>query len=290
MRILILGGDGMMGHQLLAVLKERHDVKVTLRQPLQSYASFGIFDEANAFDNIDVRSLERLTEVMASFRPDAVVNCVGIVKQRATSKDAIPSLEINALLPHRLAVLCRMAGARLIHMSTDCVFSGRGGTYAENHPSDAEDLYGRSKYLGEVSESHCLTLRTSIIGHELSRKTSLLEWVLAQKGTVKGFRRAIFSGFTTLELSRIIERLLVSFPAASGLYQVSSDPIDKYALVQLIKTHLHPGIEVVPDDALVIDRSLDSSRFRADFGYTPPAWPEMIKELSSLQHAHAARN
>lgn len=288
MRILILGGDGMMGHQLLAVLKERHDVKVTLRQPLQSYAPFGIFDDGNSFDNIDVRSLERLTEVMAGFRPDAVVNCVGIVKQRAIAKDAIPSLEINSLLPHRLAVLCRMAGARLVHMSTDCVFSGRTGNYLEDHPSDAEDLYGRSKYLGEVAESHCLTLRTSIIGHELSRKTSLLEWVLAQKGTVKGFRRAIFSGFTTIELSRIIERLLVSFPDASGLYQVSSDAIDKYALVQLIKEHLHPFINVVADDAMVIDRSLDSRRFRSDFSYTPPAWPQMIKELADLPRSAVA--
>jgi dTDP-4-dehydrorhamnose reductase len=290
MRILILGGDGMMGHQLLAVLQPRHEVRVTLRQPLQSYSSFGMFNQDNAFDNIDVRSLERLTEVMAAFRPDAVVNCVGIVKQRAISKDAIPSLEINSLLPHRLAVLCRMAGARLIHMSTDCVFSGRAGNYREDHPSDAEDLYGRSKYLGEVSDSHCLTLRTSIIGHELSRRTSLLEWVLAQKGTVKGFRRAIFSGFTTIELSRVIERLLVSFPAASGLYQVSSNPIDKFALVQLIKEHLHPAIDVVPDDAMVIDRSLDSRRFRSDFSYTPPSWPEMIAELAGVPASASARN
>ncbi len=280
----------MMGHRLLTVLKERHVVKVTLRQPLENYAPFGMFDNGNAFDNIDVRSMERLTEVMASFRPEAVVNCVGIVKQRAISKDAIPSLEINSLLPHRLAVLCRIAGARLVHMSTDCVFTGRGGNYTELDSSDAEDLYGRSKYLGEVSESHCLTLRTSIIGHELSRKTSLLEWVLAQKHTVKGFRRAVFSGFTTLELSRVIERLLVSFPDASGLYQVSSDPINKYALVQLIKEHLHPSIDVVPDDTLVIDRSLDSSRFRKDFSYVPPSWPQMIKELVDLPRVTAGRS
>lgn len=283
MRILVLGGDGMLGHQLLKQLSSRHTMAATLRQDKSSYEAYGLFSDENSFFGIDVRNIDRVTEVMAQFQPDAVVNCVGIIKQRPSAKQSILSLEINALLPHRLAVLCRLAGARLVHMSTDCVFSGTSGNYQETDVSDAEDLYGRSKFLGEVDDEGCITLRTSIIGHELSRKSSLLEWVLAQEGTVKGYQKAIFSGFTTIEMSRIIERVLLSKVEAQGMFQVSSQPIDKHALLLLIKQHLHPSIEVVADTSVQIDRSLDSSRFRKLFEYTPPSWPEMIAELATAR-------
>lgn len=279
MRILILGGDGMLGHQLLKHLQPRHEVRVTLRQDLAAYAYAGLFDRQNGIDGIDVRSMERLVEVLADFRPEAVINAVGIVKQRADAKESIPSLEINALLPHRLALLCKGVGARLVHLSTDCIFSGRKGNYLESDLSDAEDLYGKTKYLGEVREPHCLTLRTSIIGRELSRHTSLLDWFLSQKGRVKGFTKAIYTGFTTLEMSRIIEMMLTKHPLASGVYQVSSEPIDKYELLLLFKEKLGVDIEIVPDNEFCCDRSLDSSRFRSEFDYTPPSWPEMIQEL-----------
>ncbi|MDP2732318.1 MAG: SDR family oxidoreductase [Hoeflea sp.] len=281
MRILVLGGDGMLGHQILKQLSPRHDVAVTLRQDASTYDAFGLFSEANSFFGIDVRNIDRVGEVMAQFQPDAVVNCIGIIKQRPSAKQSILSLEVNALLPHRLAVLCRIAGARLVHMSTDCVFSGAKGNYLETDVSDAEDLYGRSKFLGEVDEPGCITLRTSIIGHELSRKSSLLEWTLAQKGTVKGYQKAIFSGFTTIEMARIIERVLLTHTDAHGMFQVSADPIDKHALLLLIKQQLHPDIDVVADTAVEIDRSLNSSRFRAEFDYTPPSWPSMIAELAT---------
>ncbi len=279
MRILILGGDGMLGHQLLKHLKIRHEVKVTLRQDLSLYSSFGLFNMENSYDSTDIRFFERLMEVLADFRPEAVINAVGIVKQRPTAKESIPSLEINSLLPHRLAVQCKAMGARLIHLSTDCIFSGRKGNYQESDPSDAEDLYGKTKYLGELHESHCLTLRTSIIGRELSRHTSLFDWFLAQHSTVKGFTKAIYTGFTTIEMARIIERMLLEFPEAHGVYQVSSDPINKYELLLLIKEKLGLDIEIIPDDVFCCDRSLDSSRFRSDFNYTPPSWPAMIEEL-----------
>ena len=279
MRILILGGDGMLGHQLLKYLRLRHNVKVTLRQSLTAYGQYGLFDIENSFSGIDVRSLERLIEVMADFRPEAVINAVGIVKQRPDAKEIIPSLEINALLPHRLAVLCKGIGARLIHLSTDCIFSGGKGNYLESDPSDAEDLYGKTKYLGEVHEANNLTLRTSIIGRELSRHTSLLDWFLAQTDTVKGFTNAIYTGFTTIEMSRIIEKMLLEYPSASGVYQVSSDPISKYELLLLVREKLRHDIEIIPDDFFCCDRSLDSSRFRAEFNYAPPTWPAMIEEL-----------
>lgn len=280
MRILILGGDGMLGHQLFKHLRPRHDVRVTLHQPLPAYGPYGLFSAENSYSGLDIIQLERLMEVLADFHPDVVVNGIGIIKQRAASRESIPSLEINALFPHRLAILCRMIGARLIHISTDCVFSGKKGNYSEEDIPDAEDLYGRSKYLGEVNDSHCLTFRTSMIGRELSRKQSLLEWFLAQKDTIKGFRGAIFTGFTTLELSRIIERMIVDYPSAAGLYHVSSEPISKYDLLMLVKKKLNLGIEIVPDNSYQCDRSLDSSRFRREFHYKPPAWEDMVEELS----------
>lgn len=280
MRILILGGDGMLGHRLLDSWAARHEVRVTLRQDFPAYREFGMFSTQNAYAGVDVRAADCLTEVMADFRPDAVVNAAGIVKQRADASAAVPSLEINALLPHRLAILCRAIGARLIHMSTDCVFSGRKGNYTESDPSDAEDLYGRTKYLGEVHAANCITLRTSIIGTELARRTGLVEWFLAQRGSIHGYRKAIFSGFTTTELSRIIELLLTRFPAAAGLYHVSSDPISKFDLLALLEQRLGRGVEIVPDDAFRCDRSLDSTRFRAEFRYRPPGWPAMMDELA----------
>ena len=281
MRILILGGDGMLGHQLFTYLKTRHEVRVTLRQDLAAYHTYGLFNSDNAYPGIDVRSLERLVEVLADFRPEVVVNCVGIVKQRPTAKESIPSIELNSLLPHRLSILCKGIGARLVHMSTDCVFSGRKGNYQEGDPSDAEDLYGKTKFLGEVHDSNCLTIRTSIIGRELSRKRSLLGWFLAQKGPVKGFRNAIFTGFTTLEMSRIIEKMLVKHPEASGVYQVSSNPINKYDLLMLFRDKLGHFIEILPDETFCCDRSLDSTRFRKEFSYTPPTWEMMIEELKN---------
>ncbi|MDQ3911555.1 MAG: SDR family oxidoreductase, partial [Actinomycetota bacterium] len=223
MRILILGGDGMLGHRLLMHLQDRHETKVTLRRELAAYERYGLFTLENSYWGVEAKDTERLLEVMGDFRPEAVVNAVGIVKQRGAAKEAIPSLEINALLPHRLALLCRAAGARLIHLSTDCVFSGRKGNYTEDDIPDAEDLYGRTKLLGEVTDAGCITLRTSIIGLELSRRTGLIEWFLAQRGEIRGFTKAIYTGLTTAEMSRVIERVLVEHPHLSGVWQVASE-------------------------------------------------------------------
>lgn len=280
MRILILGGNGMLGHQLLKSFSLRHDTRVTLRHDLESYRKYNLFNGSNAYTGIDVRSLDGLAQVMADFKPEAVINAIGIVKQLPTAYEPIPSLEINSLLPHRLAVLCQAVGARLVHMSTDCVFSGKKGNYREDDASDAEDLYGRSKLLGEVHARHCLTLRTSIIGRELSRRTGLLEWFLAQNRTAKGYKNALYSGFTTLEMCRIIETVLIKHPQAAGVYHVSSDPVSKYDLLLLFREKLGHYIEILPDETFRCDRSLDSTRFRIEFDYTPPTWEAMIEELA----------
>ena len=279
MRILILGGDGMLGHQLLRHLAMKHDARVTLRQPLAAYAEFSMFQTGNSYPEIDVRDREPLCKTLDDFRPEAVINAVGIIKQQPIAADNIANIEINALLPHRLALICKETGAKLVHFSTDCVFSGKTGNYRETDPSDPEDLYGKSKFLGEVSERHCITLRTSIIGRELVRKKSLLEWFMAQRGTVHGYRQVIYSGFTTQEMGRIIEKILLEQPSASGIYHVSSAPISKYELLCLIKKRLRLDIEIVPDDEIRCNRSLDSTRFRREFNYVPPTWDAMIDEL-----------
>jgi dTDP-4-dehydrorhamnose reductase len=280
MRILILGGDGMLGHELVRQWRPKHEVRATLRLPMADYAGYGLFDDGNSFAGIDARAFDSVARVIDEYRPEAVVNTIGVVKQRDAAKQAVPSIEINSLFPHRLAAACRESGARLLHMSTDCVFSGRRGMYGEADVTDAADLYDRSKLLGEVSEAPAITLRTSMIGRELSRKTSLLEWFLAQRGPVKGYRNAIFSGFTTQEMARILEMLITRFPQASGLYHVSSSPISKYDLLQLIRDKLGLSTEILADDSFRCDRSLDSTRFREAFGYSPPTWDAMIEELA----------
>lgn len=288
MRILILGGDGMLGHQLFKLLRGRHDVKVTLRREFPAYAGCALFSPQNALAGVDVRMPDRLLTVLSEFHADAVVNAVGIVKQRPDGLDVIPNLEINALLPHRLALVCRAIGARLIHISTDCVFSGKRGQYREDDTPDPVDIYGHSKLLGEVTQSGVITLRTSIIGRSLYRNASLIDWFLRQQGRIGGYRNAIFSGFTTKEVSRTIATLLEQHPDASGLYHLSSNAISKYDLLVGLRDRLGSATDIVADDSLRIDRSLDSTRFRREFDYTPPAWDRMLDELAHDIQANAA--
>lgn len=270
----------MLGHQLFCELRRRHEVRVTLRQDRNTSRAYSIFSPSETYERVDMHSTDRLLDVVADFRPVVIINAVGIIKQRPMGAQSIPSLEINALLPHRLALLARSLNARLLHFSTDCVFSGRRGGYSEDDIPDPSDLYGRSKLLGELDGTGCLTLRTSVIGHELERRTSLVEWLLSQSGPVHGFRQAVFSGFTTIEMARIVETLIVKFPDAHGIWHVSSEPIDKFSLLNLIKKHYGLTTEIIPDDEFRCDRSLDSTRFREHFGYQPPSWDSMIAEMS----------
>jgi dTDP-4-dehydrorhamnose reductase len=281
MRILVVGGDGMLGHALLRAWRERHEVWATLRKDADAFPEPDLFPLSRCLPGVDVRNLDAVTAAIAAARPDAVVNAAGIVKQRPSAKDAIQSLEVNALFPHRLANLCAAAHCRLLHLSTDCVFSGRRGRYSELDPPDAEDLYGRSKVLGEVHDPHCLTLRTSMIGLELSRKSSLVEWFLAQRGIVRGFRRAIFTGFTTAELARAIEHLLVNDPRLSGVWHLAAEPISKLELLSGLRERL-PWLstEIVADDEFSCDRSLDGRALRARSAYRSPPWSAMLDELA----------
>lgn len=279
-RVLVLGASGMLGNAVLRVFAQSPEfLAFGSVRSASSMKSLPQEVKANIISGVDVENIDSLAKVFASVHPDIVINCVGLVKQLAEADDALLAIPINALLPHRLARLCEVANARLVHMSTDCVFSGAKGMYTEADASDAKDLYGRSKYLGEVDYPHAITLRTSIIGHELEGARSLVGWFLAQEGRVKGFRRAIFSGLPTVEIARLIRDHVISNPQLRGVYHVSADPINKFDLLALVAKVYGKDIEIQPDEQLAIDRSLDSTRFRQASGFQPKSWPELVQAM-----------
>lgn len=266
MRILILGAGGMLGHELLSSLLSRHDVIGALRRPREG-------------EGVDAQRFETVERALSKTKPEAVVNAIGIVKQNIETGQEEYVYKINAEFPHKLAAFCGRAGIRVLHISTDCVFSGDRGMYRETDQPDATDLYGKSKLAGELARNGCITLRTSMIGLEVSRRKSLVEWFLQQEGPTNGYRRAVFSGPTSMELARVIERVLVDYPDKSGLYHVSGEPIDKYSLLSGLRDRLGLSIEIRPDDSFECNRSLDSTRFRSEFDYKPPSWNDMLDEL-----------
>lgn len=280
-RILILGGTGMLGHTLFKQLGKDSNLNVfaTVRSVKGLSAWFNKDEIENMVSDVDAGDLDSMIRAVAEIQPSVVINCIGLIKQLAISNDPLHAIPINSLLPHRLANLCQAANARMIHISTDCVFNGSKGNYSENDPSDATDLYGRSKFLGEVAYPNCITIRTSIIGHELKSKTSLVDWFLSQTGQVRGFTRALFSGFPTIEIARIVKEFVIPNPDLTGLYQVSANPISKYDLLCLIAKYYEKNIAVDPHADFVIDRVLDSSRFREATGYEPPSWDELVSEM-----------
>jgi len=281
LRLLILGGSGMLGHQLWRGLHAQHDTWVTLRRPVPDFAVHNLFDETKAIQFDDITDDTALERALGQAKPEAVINCVGLIKQRDEASDEALTLRVNAEFPHRLAKRCGEAGARLIHFSTDCIFAGTKGNYTESDPSDAADLYGQSKHQGEVADAHSVTLRTSVIGHELGTNLALLDWFLSQRGqAISGFTKAIYSGFTTLEMARIVDRILTQHPALSGVWHVASEPISKFALLQLCREKLGWEGVIEPNDEFVCDRSLNADRFNQATGYTPPSWEAMISELA----------
>jgi len=287
----------MLGHKLCQAASDQLETAATVRETELMAATIGLPKQVRLIGGVEVTDLASVERAVTSTRPDVVVNCIGIVKQSPLAQDPVPSITVNALFPHQLARLCRESGSRLIHLSTDCVFSGRKGHYVESDISDAEDLYGRSKFLGEVGESHCITLRTSMIGRELHGANGLVEWFLSQKGKdVRGFRRSIFSGFTTTALSRVILDVVVPRPELTGVWHVAADPISKHDLLCLVNDVYDLGVAIEPDESVVCDRSLNGTRFAARTGFVSPAWGAMIEEMAQdptpyehLRRLHARR-
>lgn len=281
MKILVLGVAGMLGHAVYKSFFENElfDVWGTLR----SEGSLFHFSESmrqQLIPNVNILNQDDLISVFAKVQPTIVINCIGLIKQLARANDPLEVLPINSLFPHRLAKICALSKSRLIHISTDCVFSGRKGGYVESDLSDAEDLYGKSKFIGEIIDvPHAVTLRTSIIGHELNSNYALVDWFLSQNNRVKGYVNAIYSGLPTIELSRVIQEFVIPNQKLSGLYHVASKPISKFNLLNLIADVYKKQIIIEPEDKVMINRSLCSEKFDKESGYNAPEWSTLIDKM-----------
>lgn len=272
----------MLGHKLVQVWKDKFDVWTTLRDKATAYKNFSIFEAGKTFDHFEAENYGKAGKIIKELNPDVVINAVGIIKQHPNSNDVIKTLKINSIFPQQLSEITNEINARLICVSTDCVFSGEKGNYNEEDVPDADDLYGKSKNLGEVKSGNCLTIRTSIIGREIKTCHSLVEWFLSNNGKkIKGYKNAVFSGFPTIILADILADLIVNHKDLNGLYHISSEPVDKFELLELLKKEYRIQIEIEPSDEVKIDRSLDSNKFRNATGFNPLSWGEMIKIMAN---------
>lgn len=284
-KILVLGATGMLGHKIFQRLHPAFPGTIaTMRTPADSAAlqRIELLQGADVWNGVDATDFDSLSDVLTQASPDFIVNCIGVIKQRAAATDSISNINLNSLLPHRLAALAAGWGGRVIHFSTDCVFSGSRGGYREEDESDARDLYGRSKFLGETQAPNALTLRTSIIGRELAQHRSLLDWFLGQRGkTIGGFQRVIYSGVTTNHLADLVADIIRNHPDLSGLYQVATRPISKYDLLYLLREAYSLEVEITPDETERSDRSMLGQKLYHAIGYTAPSWPELVHQLAT---------
>jgi dTDP-4-dehydrorhamnose reductase len=287
MRILVIGLSGMLGSAVFSLFSQARSFQPmgTIRQE-SDRRFFPAAWQGDIVSGIDILDPGSLAQIVEQANPDVIINCVGLIKQLATANDPLVILPVNSIYPHQLAAICEQRGARLVHISTDCVFNGHKGNYVESDLSDATDLYGKSKYIGELNDKpHAITLRTSIIGHELNSSTGLIEWFLSQSGAVKGFKRAIFSGLPTVELARVIKDYVISRPDLYGLYHVSAEPISKFDLLKLVAKIYGKEIEIFPESEFIIDRSLNSERFQSETGYQAPVWSDLVTKMKDSKLA-----
>ncbi|MEB2437949.1 dTDP-4-dehydrorhamnose reductase family protein [Citrobacter braakii] len=278
LKVMVLGVTGMLGYSLFANLKDYKNLNVigTARNLLGKEQYFNTLKE-NVALNVDATDIYSIDKVINSVNPDVVINCIGLIKQHEVSKQHVDAIKINALLPHQLADLCNKYNAKLIQFSTDCVFDGTMGLYRESHTPNSTDLYGKSKCLGEVNYGKHLTLRTSIIGHELNSSVSLIDWFLSQSTEVNGYSKAIFSGLPTCYIAKLLAEKIIVNDSLKGIYHLSAEPIDKYTLISLVSEIYGKSIKINKSEELIIDRTLDSARLREAIGFIPPSWYDLIK-------------
>lgn len=272
MKVLVLGAAGMLGHAVFGGLSAISGLTV-----------YGTVRAAGRepFFELDIRDSGGLQALLGQLKPDIVINCAGTVKQRQEASDLEQLVKVNALFPHQLALACSSVAARVIHFSTDCVFSGQEGGYTELDAPDAIDLYGRTKHWGELPHApHCLTLRTSVIGHQLTGSYGLLEWFLGQRGTVHGYSNAVFSGLTTREVAKVLADVVLRCPDLQGLYHLAGAPVSKLELLRMLRAAYATPVEIVPETQTAYDRSLDATSFLTATGYQPPPWQQMIEEMA----------
>lgn len=280
MKILVLGANGLIGSTIFKALYECSQFEVF--GTVRSNIDLSIFENDSRnkiFTGIDIKSDSYLIDILLRVRPSIIINCIGLTKHKKEGNDIISAVSINSLFPHKVFQFCQMINARLIHISSDCVFSGLRGNYLETDLPDASDLYGKSKALGEVVSGKALTLRTSTIGHEINTKHGLLEWFLDQTESCKGFKKAIFSGIPTISLAHIIKDYVIPNETLKGLYHVSAAPINKFDLLNLIAKVYNKKIDIKADESFQIDRSLNATKFNLATGYIPPDWDSLIRVM-----------
>ncbi|MFX3624579.1 MAG: dTDP-4-dehydrorhamnose reductase family protein [Ectobacillus sp.] len=270
MKVLILGGRGMAGHMITAYFQKKPE-----------YHVFYTSREANDPDGIylDVTNSKKLEELIDTLKPDIIINCVGILNDFATRNPKL-AFQINSLLPHQLAKLAERYQGKLIHISTDCVFSGEKGDYTEDDLPDGTSVYAQSKQLGEIMNDKHLTVRTSIIGPELKENgIGLFLWFMKQTGKIKGYEKVLWNGVTTLELAKALEAMIQHNVA--GLYHLGSrTKISKLTLLKLLQEiYEKTDVDIIPDSAIVLDRTIKSTR--TDFQYTVPSYRDMLLELKN---------
>lgn len=281
MRILILGGNGMIGHKIFQVISNKHlDTWVLFKKSFNDISFNEIFNKTNIIDNFDLSNFHKLSTLLNNLKPEVIINAVGITIRRGIDNIPSKSIQINSALPHFINEWVILNNKRLIHFSTDCVFSGDQGSYTENSIPDARDIYGKSKALGEVSSKNTLTLRGSMIGREIENKTELLEWVLSQRNKqLKAFSNVIYSGITTIRMAKLVLKIIEEFPQMHGIYNVSSECISKYDLIKLFVKEFNISIDIISDDSYISKKDLDSTKFYNELGIDKPNWNDLIIEL-----------
>lgn len=280
MKILVLGISGMLGHKIFLELQKNTNLKIfgMLRNAV-SYKKVFTKNFEHIIDGMNVENIQDIDEHIKLIQPDFIINCIGVIKQSNLMNEHSKIIQINSLFPHQLAKISTKHNSKLIHFSTDCVFSGNKGMYKESDLEDAKDMYGRSKLIGEIDYDNHLTLRTSMIGHELRTRSSLLEWFLDQKGSISGFSKAIFSGLPTVTIASVLEKIITNHKNLKGIYHLSADPINKYDLLHLVKRIYSLDIKIKIDQIFLINRSLNSSKFYKDTKIVIPAWEDLIKQM-----------
>jgi dTDP-4-dehydrorhamnose reductase len=275
----------MLGHRIVRHLGASREVVALLRAGGRPPRLARVLRGARVVETGRLDSTS-IGELLDRHEPQVVINAAGLIKQRPLSCDPVAMIEANALLPHRLAACCRERAIRLIHISSDCVFAGTRGHYREDDETDAQDLYGRTKALGEPAGEHCLTLRTSIIGPEIDSAFGLLEWFRTRAGqTAIGFRRVIFPGLPTIRIGMLIGTIIDRFPGLSGLYHVGADPIAKHDLLGLINQRYRLNVAIAASDTPVSDRSLDCGLFRTATGFTAESWTALVDLMAADEEA-----
>jgi len=277
-KILILGANGMLGHTLFSKLSLNRDLDVygTIRNN-QSIKWFHNKDKI--YTNVYAGDINIFSFILKNLEPEYVINCIGVHRQSDAIKNPIISIKINSLVPHLFAEECEKLGCKFIHFSTDYVFNGKKGMYVEKDIPNPEEIYGKSKLLGEISnKKNSLTIRSSIIGHELGTSLSLVEWFLNQKNKVNGHKNFYTTSITTIEMANIIENY-VFYNNLNGIMHISSEPINKFDILTKISNIYNKPIEIIPDENFICNSTLDSSLFKKLTGYSAPSWDIMLNNM-----------